>query len=241
VTPADPIPDSRPSPRRLRTLAVAILLAAALVRLTALGSNPAGVFRDEAEKGYSAWSLIEVGGVFDFTGRGGPRLQRWPAFINVWGARTSMTYQYAAVPFVAVGGPNAWTARLPAALIATLTVWLTFLLARALTSDDRVALCAMAFLAFSPWHVVFSRWAQQGIFVPFFLTAALLVCVRARDARRPWVPLAAAAALFGLAFYTYSGARPFLLAFAVTLAVVFRSFNLTSPVTCGIICTSLPR
>jgi len=103
------------------------------VRLALLGSNPAGVFHDEAEKGFSAKSLLEIGGIIDFTQpltatsvTQGPSnafaWKRMPLFVNVWGSYTSTLYQWAAVPFVALAGLNAWSVRLPAALAGSLNV-----------------------------------------------------------------------------------------------------------------------
>jgi len=217
--------------RYLRFCVLSILLAAALVRLCALGGNPAGVFHDEAEKGYSAFCLLRVGGTLEFTrltenaqGLSVPTLHPWPLFVDVWGSLTSMIYQYAALPFVALMGLDAWSVRLPAALIGTLTVLLTFFLARSLTGQTSVALWAMTLMAFSPWHVVFSRWAQQGIFVPFFVTCGLLAFLRIQDdkSRRVAGFLIVSAACFGLGFYSYSGAQPFLLLFLPVTALVWR-------------------
>lgn len=211
----------------MRICVVSILVVAALLRFTALGSNPAGVFHDEAEKGYSAWCLTQVGGTLQFTnlkpnaeGVPVPTLHRWPLFVDVWGSLTSMVYQYAAAPFVGLFGLSAWTTRLPAAIIGTLTVLLAFFLARGLTGQSRVAIWAMALMTFSPWHLVFSRWAQQGIFVPFFVTAGILFLLRSERLRTVW--MLPAALCFGLAFYSYSGAQPFLLLFLPYVALLWR-------------------
>lgn len=202
------------------------LLLAAILRVSCLGTNPAGVFHDEAEKGYSALSVLKIGGVLDFVPRPGaatwPVFHPFPLFVNVWGSTTSMIYQYAAAPFVAVGGLNAWTLRLPAALAGTLTVALAFFLALALTGSRAVALWAMLLLAVSPWHLMFSRWAQQGIFVPLLVSTALVLLFRALNDSRRRIEWMGGAVAFGLAFYAYSGAQPFLLLFWCWLAVVWR-------------------
>ena len=194
-----------------------LLLIALLFRFLFLGTNPAGVFHDEAEKGYSAYCVLKIGGTLDFTQQA-LMFHPIPLFVNVWGSTTSMIYQYAAVPFIATGGLNAWTLRLPAAIVGTLTVILTFFLARKLTGDTRIGLWAMGLLACAPWHVVFSRWAQQGIFVPLLVSAALILLLqRYRDTENCNInghPLCLCASvvktgflapiLFGLAFYAYS-------------------------------------
>lgn len=233
------------------------LVLAALMRLLFLGSNPAGVFRDEAEKAYSAWSIAHTGAVLDFTpeaaelaavaamGRfsshGGqdlmqenrgfglpgypPFARSFPIFVNVWGSTTSMLYQYLAVPFVALGGLNAWTTRLPAAIAGLLGVWAAWLLARRLTGREEVAFWAALILAFSPWHLVFSRWALQGIFVPLLLPlglAAFLKSLETNEEKKQTQWMHGAIVLWGLAFYAYAGARPFLLLFWLGVAFLWR-------------------
>ncbi|MBN1867547.1 glycosyltransferase family 39 protein [Candidatus Sumerlaeota bacterium] len=215
----------------VRLCVLSIFVLAAIVRFACLGSNPAGVFRDEAEKGYSAYSLARVGGVFDFFAppdlwsRRGieiPYLQHWPSFVNVWGSLTSTIYQYSALPFVAIWGPNAWTVRLPAAIVGSLTVLLSFFLARRLTGRLDVALWTMTLMAFSPWHAVFSRWAQQGVFVPLLTTCALLAFLHFIEERRAWRFVLLSSLAFGVAFYAYSGAEPFLIALWLAMAWIFR-------------------
>jgi 4-amino-4-deoxy-L-arabinose transferase-like glycosyltransferase len=277
--------ESRRDARTTIAWLVAILAVAAFLRLFDLGSNPAGLFRDEAEKGYSAWSLARTGSILELdprtvpadplTGLHVPEAHRWPLFINVWGSQTSTIYQVADVPFVALLGPTWLAVRLPAALAGILTVFLTWGLGRELTRDGRVGLWAAALVAVGPWDVVLSRWAHQGIFVPVFMTAGVWAAVRAwrssNHSAAPRIPetcgtvalgcgpsptcgtvalgcepfpnaptepewfhsrgrlchtsgnalFAIAAAAQALAFYTYSGARPFLLAFWTGVALLF--------------------
>ncbi len=97
-----------------------------------------------------------------------------------------------------------------------------FYLARKLSGRADVALWAMLLVAVSPWHVVFSRWAQQGIFVPLCVAAGAIALLHARRSRRVFLSLAASAVCFALAFYAYAGARPFLVLFLPMTAVVWR-------------------
>ncbi|MCX7047935.1 MAG: glycosyltransferase family 39 protein [Candidatus Sumerlaeota bacterium] len=199
---------TRNSQRIVLAILAVILIAAALLRLVALGSNPPALFRDEAEKGYTAWSLARLGGYTELDARSGaPQFHRWPLFIQTPGSLTSAVYQYAAAPFVGLFGLNEWTTRLPAALAGLGGVALCFLLTFSLTGDRRKALLAAALLAVSPWHVLFSRWAAQGVFVPLFACAGIWLFWGARDSpasRWRW-PLAAFA--LGMAAYAYDPAR----------------------------------
>lgn len=220
---------------RLRWIAGGLFLLALVLRLVELDRVPAGFFHDEAEKAYSAFSVARVGGVFDFTSLHSatlgasnsnaavPTFVRLPLFVNVWGSYTSMAYQYCALPFLSARGLEVGAARLPAALAGALTVLGVFVLALRLTRRTRGAVWAALFLAVSPWHLVFSRWAAQGILVPLFLSLAVWAWSGAfRRGRVCQRRLLVSAVCFPLAFYCYSGAEPFLLAFWGWLAWIGR-------------------
>ena len=207
----------------LYLLLLFILLAGAGFRLWRLDTNPPAMFRDEAEKGYTAWSLARTGGYLSFSGlpdRTELTFRKWPVFINVFGVYTSAVYQYCALPFTAVGGLNEWTTRLPAALAGILTVLVVFLLVKGWTGKVLPAFFSAFFLAVSPWHIVFSRWALQGIFLPLFIIIALLFFYRGLK-RKSW-QLLLSGLFFGLAFYTYEIGRLFVPLFLVCLFLIYR-------------------
>jgi 4-amino-4-deoxy-L-arabinose transferase-like glycosyltransferase len=190
----------------LRWTILAIIAAGALLRIARLGSLPPALFRDEAEKAYTAYSILHTGR--DASGH------LLPLFINVFGVTTSAIYQYCTVGFVALLGLNEWSARLPAALAGIATILVTFALVRRERSLE-AAWWTTLFLALSPWHIVFSRWAQQGILLPLELSGAMLAWSAFRAGRRSGLPVAAS--LFGLAVCTYDVARLFVPLFMLWL------------------------
>lgn len=202
--------------------AAMILILAGALRFCGLADVPAGLFRDEAEKGYNAWAIATAGGAVEFSaGANGQAVigwNAWPYVIDVMGVKTSAIYQYASVPFVKAFGLTVASTRMAAALAGTLAVAaLGMLLLRAWPPG--AALAAMAWLALCPWHLVFSRWALQGIFVPLGMMGVLAGAAGAERDRRWGFPLAGAA--LGFMFYAYSGAQPFVLAWAVALAGLY--------------------
>jgi 4-amino-4-deoxy-L-arabinose transferase-like glycosyltransferase len=211
---------NRRSPLHLFVLIIAL---AAIIRLYGLGSNPPALFRDEAEKGYTAYSLLKTGGYIYFetlpTGSR-TRFQSFPVFCDVFGVNTSAIYQYLDVPFVALLGLTEFATRAPAALAGILTVLITFFLARRIWNNTRLALIASLLLAISPWHVLFSRWALQGILVPLFVSAGLLCFLKGHEQRHGYWLLAAF--LFAVSFYAYAVARLFAPLFLVLLCLVYR-------------------
>ncbi len=206
-----------------------VLFVAALLRLTDLGGVPPGVFRDEVEKGYSALELWSTGRQGVILSNGMVESSRFaPVFLDAGGVKTSAIYQYLSAPFVGAFGLNRWTTRIVAALVGLITVWLAGCLAGRLETGEHfqagdrpmpyqpaegaaawVALLAMVFAAVSPTHVLFSRWAQQGITVPLFFTAGVLAVLKLPTiAEKNQRALAIGAGfLFGLAFYAYAPMR----------------------------------
>ncbi len=155
-----PVKTVKPGPWWLLLI---ILIGAAAVRCWRLGNLPPAMFRDEAEKALNGWFLLNHG--VDAAGR------PWPVFVEVFDVTTSAIYQYATIPFLAVGGLNEWTARLPAALAGVTTVLFTWLLCKRVWGWQTAAWAA-GMLAISPWHVPLSRWAQQGAFLPLLFVMA---------------------------------------------------------------------
>jgi 4-amino-4-deoxy-L-arabinose transferase-like glycosyltransferase len=198
-------------PRRYRRSVLLLIVSiAALLRVVHLDSLPPALFRDEAEKIYNAYCLATTG--HDCTGR------FLPLFIRVFGVTTSAIYQYAAVPFVWLFGLGEWAARLPAAVAGTLTVLFVFLATERLLGM-RTAIWSAISLALSPWHIVFSRWAQQGIFLPLWFALALY-CWALFLRGRTW-SLVGCAAFCALAFYTYDVARVFVPLLILVWGIVY--------------------
>lgn len=256
----------------LLSLGLVVTLAGAL-RFSRLGELPAGFFRDEAEKGYNAYALLRSGGIVEFprdraaAPETGIRLRRAPILADVAGVTTSLVYQYASIPFLAIGGLGVATTRMAAASAGTLAVallgllWLRIESAREGESKvegeatdatpappgspDREPLPAWSAsairllavlapavsLAMCPWHVVFSRWALQGIFVPVGMLGVLWGLFESR--RRPWgFPLAGASLAF--VFYAYSGAQPFALLWGAALALLYRRELAARPISTAV-------
>ena len=200
-----------------------ILLFAFLVRVWDVGDNPPGFFRDEADKALTARSLLTTGR--DLEGR------PMPFFVRSLGVYTSGVYQYVLLPFVLLLGTGQWVIRLPAVLAGTATVFVTYLLGRE-AYDRRTGLLAAALLAISPWHVQFSRWANQGIFLPLALALGCYFLLRGRGPQaaggraasargtslRPWL---LSAVCLAASLYTYAPAKLFLPLFFGVLAVIY--------------------
>lgn len=184
-----------------------ILLTAVFLRFWQLGAWPPGLYRDEAFNGLDALRVLNGEHALFFPANNG----REPAFI------------YLTAAAVALFGRSVWAVRLPAAVIGTLTTWLTYKMGAA-WFDQRVGLFAAWLWAVTLWPVHLSRIGLR----PVLLAAALALTgwLAARAVRRPtWHAWLLAGAAYGLSFYTYLAARmtPLLLVlFAVYLWLFHR-------------------
>lgn len=198
-------------PRYAESAAVLlIVLLAAALRLLWLDIAPPGLFRDEAEKGYTALQLWETGR-HGIPGAADPLVSApMPLFIETFAGhdQTSAIYHYLAAPIVGVFGLDVWTTRLPAALAGILAVGLLYGFFRREIGPG-AALLAAAILAAQPTAIIFSRWAQQGAITPPLLIGGLWLLAeipRARPDLRRAIAVTSAL-LFALAAYSYAPAR----------------------------------
>ena len=163
--------ESRPRQWPSSAWALATLLAITVLGLTfrvwELGTLPPSPDPDELSIGYNAWSILE-------TGRdefGTP----YPTAFRAFGEYKRPAFIYAAVPSIALFGPTTWAIRLPGAIAGTLTIPVLYALAVSLFGKRAIGLLAATGLAFSPWHLQFSRGAREAAFITLAVT--LLVTV----------------------------------------------------------------
>lgn len=179
-------------------LLTVLTLIALVIRVILLGQNPPGLFCDEASTGYDAFSLLQTGR--DQFG------QFLPLFARSFGDYNEALYRYLTIPAVAILGLTSFSIRLPAAIFGTLTIPVTYLLARKFF-DRRSAFFAALFLVISPWHIHFSRTAFRAILFPFFFPLGIVFLLNAIKGNPRWYLLCGVT--FGLSLWTYSAARVF--------------------------------
>lgn len=180
---------------RQEALALSLLLIAALlVRGVALGRVPANFGGDEGTQALLSLQLVE-------RPLGNPFATSW------YSVPTLSFLLYGAA--MRLFGAGMAGARALSALVGTLTVLTTFLLAREM-GGRRVGWVAALVVAFSAYHLHFSRLASNQIFDPLIATLTFWQLWRAlygsaedeTPAAWGWAGLAA-----GLGWYTYFGAR----------------------------------
>jgi hypothetical protein len=203
--------------KKVKVILGAIILVGGLLRIVALDQWPNGIHPDELVIGMSGYSIAKTGTDYrqtDFLPRYVTGLS--PRFDN----RTSVLNIYANAAAHLVAPTSQWTIRLPGALVGTLTIFLIFLLARLLFKNNAIALTAAGMLAFSPYHIFYSRFANDAIFSIALIVGATLLFRRALLSGRA-VTFGASAALFALTLYGYHTYKMLTPLFVALLLVLY--------------------
>ena len=172
-----------------------------MARFVKLGSMPPGLYHDEALNGIDAWRVLQGERPIFFTANNG----REPLF--VYGIAMAMSLL----------GRTPVAVRLPAAILGTLLVPATFMMARALFGEW-VGLWSAWLIAVAPWPVNLSRIGLRAISMPLVLSVAVWLwwtgTQTASKHRRVWWALGGL--FLGASLYTYTAAR-----FVVVVAVLY--------------------
>lgn len=185
---------------------ILIITIAFFLRIIYLGSIPPGFFRDEAAKGYNSYCIFKTGR--DIDGKFLPLFTRELITYN------SALYSYLIIPFIILFDCNEISVRLPAVLCGTATVLALYWLISNVY-NKKIACIAAFLLAISPWHLLFSRWANQGILLPFFTLIGLgfwLKGIASEPNSSKLVSLKytiLSSIFFAFTFYTYDIAKVF--------------------------------
>jgi hypothetical protein len=150
------------------TLAAAVTMVAAVLRLVKLGDIPYGVHPDEAQIGTDAFriSADKWIGVYSHAALGVPTLNAYLTWPGIW-----------------LLGHTAFSLRLPLALVGLAAVPLLYALVRVVRRIERS--CGAA-VAISYWHVFYSRVAPPPISYPDDHAARCIMLGLRRGLRWPW-------------------------------------------------------
>lgn len=171
-----------------------ILLLGAVLRLIRLGSIPAGMHQDESIVAWNAYAMYHEG--IDSAGH------RFPIYMADWGDGHSSLYVWLTMPLIALNGGhvNSFISRLPQAMVAILTLLVSYDLMRRMF-NRKMGLWTMFLLAICPWHIMFSRWGLDVNLAPGFLVFGLYFFILGLENRRF---LLLSALCYGLVLYCYA-------------------------------------
>lgn len=174
-----------------------ILLSGVFARIFLFGRVPDGLNQDEAFAGYEAWNILTTH--HDTMG------YRFPLYLFTNGGGMNALETYLMIPFIAIFGPQDWVIRIPQEVIAVLSLPAMYGVARRIF-NERVALWAMLLLAWSPWHIMMSRWGLESNLAPGMLLFALYFFLRGVEDKRF---LIVSALMYGLSLYSYAVIWPY--------------------------------
>ena len=195
-----------------RVFLIIILLVAAGLRFFALDKYPVGLFGDEVDVGYQAYSLLKTGK--DYMG------QTLPTYIHSLSEWRAPLFIYATVPSVAIFGLNELGVRAGSAFFGVLGVFLIYLLSKKLWGE-KVGLFSALLLAILPWHIHYSRAAFEVTLLLDLVLAGVLLYL---DSTKRKAFLYLSAVCFALTFYTYSIATLFTPLFLALLIFVQKDY-----------------
>jgi 4-amino-4-deoxy-L-arabinose transferase-like glycosyltransferase len=207
-------------------LILAILVLAFILRVPFLDKFPAGLNADEAAIGYNAYSLIQTGRDEHGT--------VWPSVFRSFDDYKPAVYFYLVLPFVYLFGLSVWAVRLPSALLGVASIYFIYLLVNLLfpkkslairNSSLDIGVIAAAMIAFSPWHLHFSRGGWEANAASVFMIIGLYFLVKSLENTKNFF---ITTFFFVLSLYTYHSLRVVLpLTFIAFLIIYFPQIKAT--------------
>lgn len=169
------------------TLIAIVTLVAGAMRLILLGELPYGVHPDEAQLATDGRKILDG--------------ELWTVYTRaVLGQPAG--HAYLTLPSFVIFGWTPFAMRLPLALVGLAAVPLLYVFVRQAYGRTEAFLAALL-LAFSYWHLLYSRVAHWSISYGTVTLAVLICLLRGMNTRdRRW--FAAAGVFLGLGFYTYN-------------------------------------
>jgi len=187
---------------------VLILFLGIFLRFWQLGDIPSGVHTDEADTGYSAYSILKTG--LDPHGR----FNLFALSDSNAGGTHPPVYTYLLIPLVKFFGLNVFVERLPSAVLGSLTILIVFLIVNKLFKSIALSNLATFLFAVNGWATHISR---QGLLESESLFFVLLGVVLFLYSDRNKYFLILSSVIFGIALYAYDAPKIFLPPFLLLL------------------------
>lgn len=166
---------------------IILLIVSIPVRVINLGKIPFGLHGDEAWTGIDARTILNNGSIAAYSG-------------NALGQPTGPMYLTALM--FKLFGDSIFSLRLSMAIFGILTVAAFYVLSRLLVKKEAAFLSTIA-LAFSLYHIHFSRIAFMLIAAPLFQIAGLIFLVLGRRKNNLWL-MGLSGIVVGLGMYSYN-------------------------------------
>ncbi len=191
-----------------------IFLTAVFLRFYQLNQIPNGLHIDEAINGVNGYFLL-------YTGRDSDN--NWlPLQTEVFGDYNPTGYSYLTILPIKLFGLNEFATRLPGALLGTLTILASFLLAFSIFKNKKIALLSAFLVAVSPWHIVFSRSSEETLVSLFFVVLGFALVFLSFENKKIKF-LVPGVLVLAVSFFMYFTPRIFVPLFFLTVLVFVNS------------------
>ena len=206
--------------KKHKFLFLIILTLVIFLRIYKLDSFPIGLYSDETAYGYNAYSLLKTGS--DEFG------EKWPLTLKSFGDYKPPMSAWLTIPSVRVFGLNEFSVRLPSALAWIITAIIIYFIAVEIFATNikfspkrinYIPEIAMAMIAISPWHLLFTRSSMLVGIEIMFTSAGFLFFLKGLK-KDYFLYLGSLA--FISAIYTYYGARITVTLLVLALILIFK-------------------
>ena len=181
---------------KYKTFLFLIFILAFFLRIFKLAEFPIGFYSDEAAFSYNAYSLLKTGadefGVHS------------PLVLKSFGDYKSPLYSYYLIPFVFFLDLSEFSVRLGSAALGIISVYLTYLIARLVSGNKKIALMSGFFMSISPFSLQFSRMVHENNLALVLILSGILLFFH--SIKRPYL-WKFSSILFALSIYAYHDAK----------------------------------
>lgn len=178
----------------LRTILLALIIVAIVGRFIALDWVPPHLSNDEIGAAYDAYSVSKT--LRD------EHNQFLPILFQSHGIYRSTLAVYITIPTIMLLGNSDFSARLPSAILGTLTIIFLGLLVLTLTNNRILSFATSLILAFSPFHFATSRATIESNYAIFFVVLGIYLFFYGLKYCKNWATIACFVA-FTLSIYGY--------------------------------------
>lgn len=180
---------------------ILIIIFSFFIRLWKIEEIPPGLFGDEVDTGYQAYSILKTGK--DYFGN------FLPVHFQSFGDWRVPLYIYLETIFVAIFGLKELAVRLPAAILGCLGILVVYFLAKKITNDEKISLLSSFLLAISPWYFHINRVGLEVNFLPVLFPLGLIFFWKGLEKKKTSFFIFSAV-FFSLTPYAYNTPKLFL-------------------------------
>jgi 4-amino-4-deoxy-L-arabinose transferase-like glycosyltransferase len=192
-----------------KIILILIILFGSFLRIWELSNIPPGVIPDEADTGYSAYSILHTG--LSQYGTFNPL-----AIEEASGGSHPPLYTYSLIPLVKFFGLNIFIERLPSVIFGILTIPIFFLVTQKLFKNINISLLSTFLLSVNPWAIAISRQGLLEAIAVFFVTLGILLFLHADKGKKYYI---LSAIVLGLSLFSYDAPKVFLPLFLIPLTI----------------------